>query len=85
MCSLVVVPVAAIGCELHILHQISMLTLYSYNLLTKLNEVGYLEDGRPQDAWTRLSWQYSREVQATPVEIKQGTWLSQEEWEEEWE
>lgn len=59
MCSLVVVPVAATGCELHVLHEKSMLTPYSYILLTKLKEVGYLEDGRPQDAWTRLSWQYS--------------------------
>jgi len=51
----------------------------------KLKEIQYLDDGLPQDAWQRLSWQYSREVAAKLIEIKQGTWISQEEWEDEWE
>jgi hypothetical protein len=56
-----------------------------YTLLLKLKEIQYLDDGLPEDAWQKLSWQYSREVAPNLIEIKQGTWISQKEWEEEWE
>jgi hypothetical protein len=59
--------------------------LAGYSLLLKLREIGYLDDGWPQDAWTKLSWQYSREVSPRAILIKQGSWLSQSEWEDEWQ
>jgi hypothetical protein len=56
-----------------------------YTLLLKLKGIQFLDDGLPQDAWQKLSWQYSREVAPKVIEIKQGTWITQEEWEDEWE
>jgi hypothetical protein len=38
-----------------------------------------------QNAWHNLSFQYSRERAPTQIHIKQGTWLSQKDWEQEWE
>jgi hypothetical protein len=62
-----------------------LLMLTRYSLLLKLREIGYLDDGWPQDAWAKLSWQYSCEVPLRAIQIKQGSWLSQSEWEDEWQ
>lgn len=53
-----------------------------YTLLMKLKEVNYLVDGLPQDAWSKLSWQYFREVPPRQIQIIEGTWLSQKQWED---